>query len=101
MHRLLTQGPDLVVRALDDLHQLASASRSLADVGRISKDIRDLNKRLESVESVLRELAKPARTTDTIIRALPGSKVVSARAKAQRERARSKRPPKPDLPAPI
>lgn len=95
MHRLITQGPDLIVRALDDLHQLARASRSLDEVGRISKDLRDLNRRLESVEGVLRELARPARTTDTIMRALPGSKVVAARAQAQKERARASRPAKP------
>lgn len=95
MHRLITQGPDLIVRALDDLHQLARASRSLDEVGRISKDLRDLNRRLESVEGVLRELAGPARTTDTIMRAMPGSKVVAARAKAQKERARAARPAKP------
>lgn len=89
IQRLITQGPSLVVRALDDLHQIARASRSLDDVGRISKDIRDLERRLASVEHVLRDLAKPAVTTDTIMRALPGSKVVAARAKAQRERGRA------------
>lgn len=89
VHRLITQGPSLVLRALDDLHQIARASRSLEDVGRISKDIRDLERRLASVEGVLRDLAKPAVTTDTIMRALPGSKVVAARAKAQRERGRA------------
>lgn len=89
MHRLITQGPDLVVRALDDLHQLARASRQLDEIARVSKDIRDLERRLASVEGVLRDLAKPALTTDTIMRALPGSKVVAARAKTQRDRARA------------
>jgi len=89
--QLLLNWPSLVVRALDDLHQIARASRSLEDVGRLAKEARDLNTRLASVEGVLRDLARPARTTDTIMRAMPGSKAVAARAKAQRERARAER----------
>ncbi len=98
MLELITRGPSLIVRALDDLHQIARASRSLEDVGRLANEARELNKRLASVEGVLRDLAKPARTTDTIMRAMPGSKVVAARAKAQRDRAKRDRPaakPKP------
>lgn len=95
MHRLITQGPDLVLRALDDFHQLVRVLGKMEDVGRISKDIRDLERRLASTEEVLRDLARPARTTDTIIRAMPGSKVVAARAKAQRDRAKAARTPKP------
>lgn len=95
MFGLLFNWPALLTRALDDLHQLARASRSLEEVATISRDLRALNKRLASVEGVLRELARPARTTDTIIRAMPGSKTVAARAKAQRDRARAARPAKP------
>jgi hypothetical protein len=98
MHRLITQGPDLVLRALDDFHQLVRVLQKMEDVGRISKDIRDLERRLASTEAVLRDLAKPARTTDTIMRAMPGSKVVAARAKAQKDRARAAREQKPARP---
>ncbi len=98
MFRLITQGPGLVLRALDDFHRLVQVLQKMEDVGRISKDIRDLERRLASTEAVLRELARPARTTDTIMRAMPGSKVVAARAKAQRDRARAGRASKPDAP---
>jgi len=91
MLRLITQGPSLVLRALDDFHQLVRVLQKMEDVGSISKDIRDLNKRLTSVEGVLRDIAAPARTTDTIMRAMPGSKVVASRAKAQRDRAKAQR----------
>ena len=90
--------PQLLVRALDDFHQLVRALKKMEDVGRISKDIRDLNRRLASVELVLRDIAKPARTTDTIMRAMPGSKAVAARAKANRDRAKAARPAKPEPP---
>lgn len=95
MRRLLLTWPSLLVRALDDLHALAGAARHVQGIGEISKDIRDLNRQLVRVEKQLAEIAKPARTTDTIMRAMPGSKVVAARAKAQRERTRQQRP-KPD-----
>ncbi|WP_372790108.1 hypothetical protein [Paraconexibacter sp.] len=96
MLRLITQGPNLVLRALDDFHQLVRVLQKMEDVGRISKDVRDLNQRLASVELVLRDIAAPARTTDTIMRAMPGSKVVAARAKAQRDRTRAQRKPADD-----
>jgi hypothetical protein len=96
MLRLFFSWPQLVLRALDDFHQLVRVLKKMEDVGRISKDIRDLNKRLASVELVLRDIARPARTTDTIMRAMPGSKVVASRAKAQRDRAKAARPPKPE-----
>jgi hypothetical protein len=90
--------PQLLVRALDDFHQLVGTLKKMEDVGRISKDIRDLNRRLASVELVLRDIARPARTTDTIMRAMPGSKAVAARAKANRDRAKAARPAKPPKP---
>ena len=96
MFRLLCSWPQLLLRALDDFHALVKTLKKMEDVGRVSKDIRDLNKRLASVELVLRDIARPARTTDTIMRAMPGSKVVASRAKAQRDRAKAARPPKPE-----
>jgi len=98
MLRLFFSWPQLVIRALDDFHQLVRVLKKMEDVGRISKDIRDLNKRLASVELVLRDIARPARTTDTFMRAMPGSKVVASRAKAQRDRAKAARPPRPPKP---
>ena len=95
MLRLFFSWPQLLLRALDDFHQLVRVLKKMEDIGRISKDIRDLNKRLASVELVLRDIARPARTTDTIMRAMPGSKVVASRAKAQRDRAKAARPPRP------
>ncbi|PTL59129.1 hypothetical protein [Paraconexibacter algicola] len=92
MFRLLFSWPALLTRALDDFHQLVATLKKMEDVGRISKDIRDLNTRLASTEAVLRDIARPAKTTDTIMRAMPGSKVVASRAKAQRERAKAARP---------
>jgi hypothetical protein len=103
VRRLLLTWPTLLVRALDDLHQLARAAQHVQGVGEISKDIRELNRQLVKVEKQLAEIARPARTTDTIMRAMPGSKVVAARAKAQRERTRDAKDkakkPKPPKPA--
>ncbi len=98
MFRLMFSWPQLVLRGLDDFHELVRVLRKMEDVGRVSKDIRDLNKRLASVELVLRDIARPARTTDTIMRAMPGSKVVASRAKAQRERTKAARPPRAPKP---
>lgn len=91
MFRLLFRWPDLLVRALDDFHQLVATLKRMEDVGRISKDIRDLERRLASVERALVEIARAAKTSDTIMRAMPGSKVVAARAKASRSKARTSR----------
>lgn len=95
MFRLVFSWPQLLLRALDDFHELVRVLRKMEDVGHVSKDIRDLNRRLASTEAVLRDIARPAKTTDTIMRAMPGSKVVASRAKAQRDRAKAARPPKP------
>jgi len=90
--------PGLLVRALDDLHDLARAARRLDDVAAISQDLRELNRQLVRVERRLADIARPARTTDTIMRAMPGSKAVAARAKAQRDRGRAAKPAPDDAP---
>lgn len=98
--------PQLLVRALDDLHRIARMSDQLGDLGELNHNLADLSKRMAALERQLQNvsgfnrdldrLGKAAeeltrtmvllrKTTENLALNLPGARLVARRASRRRE----------------
>jgi hypothetical protein len=106
--------PQLLVRALDDLHRIAAMSDRLADLGELNRNLADLTKRMAALERQLqnvsgfnkdldrlgtaaeeltRTMVLLRKTTENVTLNLPGARIVARRASRRREDLRGEREP--------